>query len=482
MFHDSRASFNSFRKSKVLVVFVTILAVFGDTLLDTVVDPIMPDYLYRLKHPNSTGDVITHYVPNEQLTTSGNIRTTESCNEGATCPPAVNTSKLELLQRAEELKEQSVRVGVLYATKATVALITNPIAGYLTDRFGTNVPLYIGLVVVFSSTVAYAFSTSYAALFASRAVQGLGSSFSNVAAFAMIVAAFPDKVERNKNVGFANAGRNLGVLVGPIIGGTMYQFLGYSSPFLLIAGMTLVDGILRLLLPRRETSANEDEGDYPLFNMLKDPYVMTTTAFLFVEMTTELLIWGSVPVVMMITMDATAWQQGVGLLPTGVGFLVGAFTEPKLEGKAGCWMMTLLGSVGFGIFTTILPLCRNIPQMIAPYFIVGIARGITETTLMTEIGYLADIRHDSKYGRAYAIAETANCLGIAVGLGMSGALLNALGFPWMIRMAGLTNLLLSPAALLLRNPPRRQQMDKLAIVYTEENQLKTLLHRPQPQD
>ncbi|CAH1233515.1 SLC18A2 [Branchiostoma lanceolatum] len=384
MSQSSRDRFDNFRKSDVLVVFVAILAVFGDTILDTVVDPIMPDYLYRLEHPNYTGDIITHFAAYEKHTTSGNMQTPESCNLGATCP-AVNTSQSELSQRAKELELQSIRLGILYAAKSTVALVTNPIAGVMTDRFGTNVPLYTGLVIVFSSTIAYAFSKSYTTLFVSRVIQGVGTSFSNVAAFAMVIAVFHDKEDRAKNVGFVNTGRNFGVLVGPVIGGVMYQFVGYSSPFLLIAGMTLVDGLLRLLLPKRETAPNDEDGDYSIFNLLKDPYVMTTA-------------------------------------------------------------------------------------------------GITSTTLITETGYLADIRHGSRYGTAYAIAENAICLGIAVGLASSGTLLNALGFPWMMRTAGLLNVLLSPAALLLRNPPKRQEKFKLAIVYKEENQLETLSYKPQPLD
>ncbi|XP_066266545.1 synaptic vesicular amine transporter-like isoform X2 [Branchiostoma lanceolatum] len=450
MSQSSRDRFDNFRKSDVLVVFVAILAVFGDTILDTVVDPIMPDYLYRLEHPNYTGDIITHFAAYEKHTTSGNIQTPESCNLGATCLPAVNTSQSELSQRAKELELQSIRLGILYAAKSTVALVTNPIAGVMTDRFGTNVPLYTGLVIVFSSTIAYAFSKSYTTLFVSRVIQGVGTSFSNVAAFAMVIAVFHDKEDRAKNVGFVNTGRNFGVLVGPVIGGVMYQFVGYSSPFLLIAGMTLVDGLLRLLLPKRETAPNDEDGDYSIFNLLKDPYVMTTS--------------------------------GVGSAPTGLGFLIGALTASKLLERAACWLVMLLGSIGFGVFTITLPLCKNLPQMLVPYFIVGLSRGITSTTLITEIGYLADIRHGSRYGTAYAIAENAICLGIAVGLASSGTLLNALGFPWMMRTAGLLNVLLSPAALLLRNPPKRQEKFKLAIVYKEENKLETLSYRPQPQD
>ncbi|XP_035670557.1 chromaffin granule amine transporter-like [Branchiostoma floridae] len=341
MLRKAQENLSTIRTSRALVVIVACLAIFTDTILDTVVEPIMPDYFYRLQHPNYTGPIINHHhVYKKPMAVSGIPQS--PCNDGAICLPGVNTKQSlsevsESKQRAKQLEQQSVILGILYASKTAASVISNPIAGYLSDRFGYSLILYIGLVLVFGATIAYAFSTSYAALFTARVIQGVGSSFSIISAYIMLAETFTDNTERAKTIGLVQTGMTLGALVGPVIGGVMYQFLGYKSPFLLIAGMTVVDGVLRLLLPRKsELAAVEEEEDYSILNFLQDPYVMTTAVFIFVVTTTALLVWGVVPVWMMMTMHSSPWQQGLALVPSAVGYVIGAFLSSKLVEMAGC--------------------------------------------------------------------------------------------------------------------------------------------------
>ncbi|XP_066287475.1 synaptic vesicular amine transporter-like isoform X2 [Branchiostoma lanceolatum] len=449
------------RLSRTLVVIVAVLAMFMDSILDTVVEPIMPDYFYRLQHPNYTGPIITpHHTNKKPVTSKLSGSNLSSCNLGTTCLPAVNTkpNQLELSQaeqRASQLKKQSVILGILYASKSAASIIANPVAGFLSDRFGYSLVLYIGIVLVFGATVA----------------------------LVMLAETFPDNAERAEVIGLARSGVIVGSLVGPVIGGVMYQFLGYKSPFMLIAGLTVVDGVLRLLLPKRTAPAFvKEEEDYSIVNYLKDPYIMTTTVFIFVPITTALTVWGVVPVWMMLTMRASPWQQGMALVPSAVGYVIGSILSSMLVEKAGCWLLTLVGTLGLGVFTSLLPLCKNIPELVTPYLAFGLAGGLSETSVLTEIGHLADIRHGSRYGSAFAISETANSFACVVGLGIGGALLNAVGFFWMMLGIGIINILLSPFAIILRNPPSTEKKDKLVIVFKEENQPKsrTMSYRPQP--
>ncbi|XP_035679764.1 chromaffin granule amine transporter-like isoform X1 [Branchiostoma floridae] len=269
--------------------------------------------------------------------------------------------------------------------------------------------------------------------------------------------------------------------VGPVIGGVMYEFLGYKSPFLLIAGLAVVDGVLRLLQQRpAEEESKEKADDYSSLNLLKDPYVLLAAAFLFVGTAASVMVGGMVPVWMMMSMNASAWQQGVSALPAAGGFIIGTFLSSMLVGRTGRWLLILVGILGLGVSMAIIPLARNIPELITPYLAFGIFSGLAETTVLTEIGELADTRHGSKYGSAFAISESAMCIGITIGLAVSGVLMDALGFFWMMLGLGLLNVLLSPAAILLRNVPSTEKMDKLTIVYKEENQLKTQFYKPQP--
>ncbi|XP_035686345.1 synaptic vesicular amine transporter-like isoform X5 [Branchiostoma floridae] len=378
MIHKALPTLSNFRKSGALVLIVAFLAMFVDTMLTTVIRPIMPDYLYRLEHPNFTGAIITNP------------------------------------QRVKQLEKLSVKLGILYAASPAASIITNPVSAWLADRFGYTLILYIGMVLVFFSTIAFTFSTSFAKLFAARAVQGIGGSFSVIAAFMMLAMTFKD-TDRAKAIGFSQSGMTIGLLVGPAIGGAMYESLGYKSPFLLIAGVTVVDGVLRLLQQRpAEEKSKENAEEYSSLNLLKDPYVLLAAAFIFVGIATAMMVGGMVPVWLMISMNASAWQQGVAILPQSVGYIIGSILSPVLVGKAGRWRLILVGSLGLGVSMTIMPLSRNIPELIAPYFAFGVAGGLAETAVLTEIGELADSRHGSKYGSAFAISETAIGVGTTI--------------------------------------------------------------------
>lgn len=58
----------------------------------------------------------------------------------------------------------------------------------------------------------------------------------------MLAERYPDDKERGNAMGIALGGLALGVLIGPPFGGLMYEFVGKSAPFLVLAALALGDG------------------------------------------------------------------------------------------------------------------------------------------------------------------------------------------------------------------------------------------------
>ena len=65
----------------------------------------------------------------------------------------------------------------------------------------------------------------------------------------MLAERFPDDKERGNAMGIALGGLALGVLIGPPFGGFMYQFVGKSAPFIVLAFLALLDGCKYKYLP-----------------------------------------------------------------------------------------------------------------------------------------------------------------------------------------------------------------------------------------
>ncbi|ESN92860.1 hypothetical protein HELRODRAFT_69913, partial [Helobdella robusta] len=74
----------------------------------------------------------------------------------------------------------TVEVGLMFASKAIVQLIANPFVGSLTNKIGYSVPLFAGFVIMFVSTMIFAFAKNYVVLFLARALQGVGSACSSI--------------------------------------------------------------------------------------------------------------------------------------------------------------------------------------------------------------------------------------------------------------------------------------------------------------
>lgn len=53
---------------------------------------------------------------------------------------------------------------------------------------------------------------------------------------------YPDDAERGNAMAIALGGLALGVLIGPVFGGTLYEFVGKAAPFLILAALAVFDG------------------------------------------------------------------------------------------------------------------------------------------------------------------------------------------------------------------------------------------------
>ncbi|XP_076678282.1 vesicular monoamine transporter [Andrena cerasifolii] len=486
------------RESRRLVLVIVAIALLLDNMLLTTVVPIIPEFLYDIKHPNAT--LSQHFEQSNSdrrpapLTTIKPTTTSSSATVATTpiCPCAPNRSndpQLEFLyastlptvdlaesttvsgelseaeekeQRHRELLQETVAVGIMLASKAFVQLLANPIVGPLTHKIGYSIPMFTGFIIMFLSTLIFAFGRSYSVLFVARALQGIGSSCSSVSGMGMLAERYQDDKERGNAMGIALGGLALGVLIGPPFGGVMYEFVGKSAPFLILSALALGDGILQLLV--LQPSVVYTEADPPsLKTLITDPYIILAAgAITFANMGIAMLE-PSLPIWMMDTMGASRWKQGAAFLPASISYLIGTNLFGPLGHRMGRWLASLIGLVVIGVCLMCIPLATSIDHLIVPNAGLGFAIGMVDSSMMPELGYLVDIRHSAVYGSVYAIGDVAFCLGFAIGPALSGTLVNTIGFEWMLFGIAILNFLYAPLMYFLRAPPTKEEKKSLII-------------------
>uniref|UniRef100_A0A8D1QG14 Solute carrier family 18 member A1 n=1 Tax=Sus scrofa TaxID=9823 RepID=A0A8D1QG14_PIG len=400
------------RGSPKLVLLVVFVALLLDNMLLTVVVPIVPTYLYAIEFkdvntslylgPTSTtqpalasafSTIFSFFENNtvaiEESVPSGTAWTNGT--SGTTPPPvteAIATHKNNCFQGTEFLKEENIWVGVLFASKALMQLLVNPFVGPLTNRIGYHIPMFAGFVIMFMSTVMFAFSGTYTLLFVARTLQGIGSSFSSVAGLGMLASVYTDDHERGKAMGIALGGLALGVLVGAPFGSVMYVFFGKVVPFLILAFLALLDGALQLCILQPSKVSPESAKGTPLLTLLQDPYILVAAGSLCFANMGVAMLEPTLPIWMLQTMCPPEWHL---------------------------WLCSLVGMVIVGTSLLCVPLAHNIFGLIGPNAGLGFSIGMVDSSMMPIMGHLVDLRHAPVYGSVYAIADVAFCMGFAIG-------------------------------------------------------------------
>ncbi|EHB13433.1 Synaptic vesicular amine transporter [Heterocephalus glaber] len=484
------------RHSRKLILFIVFLALLLDNMLLTVVVPIIPSYLYSIEHernatetqttrpvftPSTSGRFhsIFSYYDNSTMVT-GN---TTGGLSGGQLHKAITTQHMVTNMSAgpsdcpsedKDLLNENVQVGLLFASKATVQLITNPFIGLLTNRIGYPMPMFAGFCIMFISTVMFAFSSSYAFLLIARSLQGIGSSCSSVAGMGMLASVYTDDEERGNAMGIALGGLAMGVLVGPPFGSVLYEFVGKTAPFLVLAALVLLDGVIQLFVLQPSRVQPESQKGTPLTTLLKDPYILIAAGSICFANMGIAMLEPALPIWMMETMCSRKWQLGIAFLPASISYLIGTNIFGILAHKMGRWLCALLGMIIVGVSILCIPFAKNIYGLIAPNFGVGFAIGMVDSSMMPIMGYLVDLRHVSVYGSVYAIADVAFCMGYAIGPSAGGAIAKAIGFPWLMTIIGIIDILFAPLCLFLRSPPAKEE--KMAILMDHNCPMKTKMY------
>ncbi|KAJ8286138.1 hypothetical protein GJAV_G00034960 [Gymnothorax javanicus] len=473
--------FRESRGSRKLVLVVVCVALLLDNMLLTVVVPIIPTFLYatELKSPEPSAPASERSQPVTQRPAEETaFSTILSRYDNATYVLRVSTANLTELASTVAprssngclvnyafLDQENVRVGLLFASKAIVQLLVNPFVGPLTNRIGYHIPMFAGFVIMFVSTIMFAFSGTYTLLFLARALQGIGSSFSSVAGLGMLASVYTDDEERGVAMGIALGGLAMGLLVGAPFGSVMYAFVGKSAPFLILAFLAIFDGALQLCILQPSKISPESVQGTPLLTLLRDPYILITAGSICFANMGVAILEPTLPIWMLKTMCSPKWQLGMAFLPASMSYLIGTNLFGMLANKMGRWLCSMIGMIIVGVSLLCVPFATSIYGLIGPNGGLGFAIGMVDSSMMPIMGYLVDIRHASVYGSVYAIADVAFCMGFAIGPSTGGAIVRAMGFPSLMVIIGVINILYAPLCFFLRNPAACEE--KLAIINQE---------------
>jgi multidrug resistance protein len=141
---------------------------------------------------------------------------------------------------AKRLGGSGLVVGLLVSSFFVAQLLSAPLWGRVSDRYGRRPALLVGLLGSIIAYVIFAFADSLWLLFVSRIVQGAGGG--TVGVIQAYVADATEPENRAKSLGWLSAATNAGVAIGPLIGSASGAW-GSEAPGLIAAGLCLINMI-----------------------------------------------------------------------------------------------------------------------------------------------------------------------------------------------------------------------------------------------
>ena len=139
---------------------------------------------------------------------------------------------------AKDLGANGVVVGMLVSSFAIAQLITSPVWGRFSDRYGRRPALLVGLTASAIAYVVFGFANALWLLFLSRLVQGAGGGTVSVIQAYVADALRPE--ERAKGLGWLSAATNAGVALGPVLGSEVSRW-GRAGPGIAAAVLCVVN-------------------------------------------------------------------------------------------------------------------------------------------------------------------------------------------------------------------------------------------------
>ena len=217
---------------------------------------------------------------------------------------------MPVLRFRDPLQYEPTVIGLLFASFGVTLLTLSIPMGAVSDRLARKGPMIAALLLLAISTLAFAYARSLPMLFAARMLQGAADGMTWIVGLAMIADLY-GKDERGGAMGLAMAGSTLGLIVGPLIGGWLYEIGGMRLPFVTVAGLAVVDTIAFALVAPRTTG---DGKSTPMRDVLKHRAIAITVVVVVAVAATIAMLEPVLPLV---------FKTRLGLGPAAIGSLFG---------------------------------------------------------------------------------------------------------------------------------------------------------------
>ena len=301
-----------------------------------------------------------------------------------------------------------------YALSSTVAA---PFLGVLADRFGRRPIILLSLAAFVLAFTGYLFASSAWLMIVLRALAGLLTA-GLVPAVMTVIGDEAAEDRRAQWVGIVNGGASIGWIVGPFLGGLLYDRFGYTVPFAVSIAMAAAALLLAVfLIPEtRQRSPSATHPRQSWASGLEALRAHPTLALLMLITFGALFAWAFIePQFMFYAYDTLTWsssQLGVVMSTYGLACMVGEFTLSQLSDRLGRKPVLVVGLALFSAQFVGLVLFHDVRWIVVSFLLAGLGNALYDPALNAHI---LDIAPPDQTGRIMGLKGTVGSLGNMLG-------------------------------------------------------------------
>jgi len=309
-------------------------------------------------------------------------------------------------------------IGVLVTSFSLLQLLVSPLWGAFSDRIGRRPVLLIGLAGSTASYLLFALAGNFWTLLASRVIAGsMGATVGVAQAY---VADITPPERRAQSLGILGAGFALGFILGPALGGVLYQH-GHAAAGIVAAALCGANALAALVwLPETpQHKSRRASGRVPL-RPLAAPLAAT-----FLLIAAFAVIHVSLP--LLAQQELRLSTRRIGLLFAFSG-VISAVVQGGLVGRiaprVGEARLALIGGLLMSAGLALMPGSAHIGHLYLAIAFLSMGSAASNPAILAAVSR-ATASH--LQGSALGLMQTAQNLGRIVGPLVAGALYGGLG-------------------------------------------------------
>lgn len=363
----------------------------------------------------------------------------------------------------ERLKMGSTSIGFLFGCYAIGLLGATPIFAVLSDKYRTRkIPMLFGMSSLAICSILFGISVTYWQLLIARIAQGAAGGASWTLSLAMLADRFGSGPKLGIVMGTVLSANTMGAIIGPLIGGSFYQYGGYFAPFLFCAILASCCFVVILMMVEPplsspisisnqvvdENSIVEDELELPtqppsFYSLISDWNIVNLCLAIVVVASTLAGLEPILPIHLRKEFDADASQIGFIF----IAIAIPAFLSPivgYISFYIGQRKTCGIGMVLLGVSTTMISLPNKLWLVVLPLLFFGTAYAIVTTPTLPLLGHYVTQKGGGAYGQIYALWNMAYSIGMFIGPVVAGYLIELFEFRVTLIIFGVTAIVFTP--------------------------------------